>query len=292
MKYIPNSISSTVGRQLLRAQKHSPTMLFAAGTVGVVATAVLAARATLQLGEVIDHTARDLEAANDIRESGQNTADEDQKVVIYIRTRGYLEIVKLYAPTVIVGVATISALSGSHNILTRRNAGLTAAYKALEKTFDDYRRRVSDEFGKEKETEIRRSIRKEVVANDKGKSIELDYVDPNGISQYARFFDEYNENWGKRSESNKLFLTAVQNHMNEMLWSRGHVLLNDVYEALGMDRSSAGCVVGWTTKSDGDQHIDFGMYNPDNEKAREFVNGNEASILLDFNVDGLVYDKI
>jgi hypothetical protein len=55
--------------------------------------------------------------------------------------------------------------------------------------------------------------------------------------------------------------------------------------------SSAGAVVGWVL-GNGDDYIDFGIWDPNNEKAREFVNGHEAAILLDFNVDGVIYDLI
>lgn len=292
MKFVPDVIASKVGRQILLTQKNSPTLLFAVGTVGVIATAVLAARATLHVEEVLDRTARDLQVAEEISEDGKSSSQETRNMIIYIRTRGVLEIGKLYAPAVIVGVGTIAALTGSHRILTRRNAGLTAAYKAIEKSFDDYRKRVAEEFGDEKENDIRKSVRKKTVTDEKGKKVEIDYVDPNGISQYAKFFDEFNPNWEKRAESNLIFLRAVQTYSNQLLHSRGHVLLNDVYDSLAIERTKAGCVVGWVLSPDGDGFIDFGIYNPENERAREFVNGNERSILLDFNVDGLVYDKI
>jgi hypothetical protein len=63
---------------------------------------------------------------------------------------------------------------------------------------------------------------------------------------------------------------------------------------LGIDRSKAGSVVGWviTKEGTGDNFIDFGVFDGDNPRARDFVNGREGSILLDFNVDGVIYDKI
>ena len=58
---------------------------------------------------------------------------------------------------------------------------------------------------------------------------------------------------------------------------------------LGIDRTKAGNIVGWIYDEKhpvGDNFVDFGIYVLDNEKARDFVNGRERSILLDFNVDG------
>ena len=60
---------------------------------------------------------------------------------------------------------------------------------------------------------------------------------------------------------------------------------------LGIPRSQAGAVVGWVL-GEGDDYIDFGMFDGNNMATRDFVNGYERSILLDFNVDGVIYDLI
>lgn len=281
MKFIPNGVSRPISRLALKSQKHSPSILFAAGSVGVVATAVLAARATLKLDDTLTEISQDLHAASN-----------NDRERLHAGVDAYLRIGKLYAPTVVVGVASIGCLAGSHRILTKRNAALTAAYSALEKTFDRYRARVVEEYGEDKDREFRQGHRTELVTNDKGKEVKAPYVDANGISVHARFFDDTNQNWVRRAESNLVFLKAAQAFANNQLHSRGHVLLNDIYDALGFERTKAGCVLGWTLDDAGDGYIDFGMYNPQSERARMFVNGDEYSILLDFNVDGIVYDKI
>ena len=114
--------------------------------------------------------------------------------------------------------------------------------------------------------------------------------DPNGLSVYARFFDEGCEQWSKNPEYNLMFLRSQQNYYNDMLKSRGHVFLNEVYDALGIPRTQAGAVVGWMISDNGDNFIDFGVFDGDRPRARDFVNGYERSILLDFNVDGVIYD--
>lgn len=63
-----------------------------------------------------------------------------------------------------------------------------------------------------------------------------------------------------------------------------------------MEPSKAGQVVGWVydpenPNHNGDNWVDFGIYNIDKERNRAFVNGYERSILLDFNVDGYILDK-
>jgi hypothetical protein len=69
------------------------------------------------------------------------------------------------------------------------------------------------------------------------------------------------------------------------------VFLNEVYDMLGAKRTRAGAVMGWFYDKEGkysDNYIDFGIFDIHNEKACDFVNGIEKSIILDFNVDGRI----
>ena len=91
------------------------------------------------------------------------------------------------------------------------------------------------------------------------------------------------------------FLRAQQTYFNELLQARGHVFLNEVYDALGLPRTKAGAIVGWVYDSDtpvGDNYISFEMCEANKEKVRNFINGVEPTILLDFNVDGIILDLI
>jgi hypothetical protein len=87
-----------------------------------------------------------------------------------------------------------------------------------------------------------------------------------------------------------MFIRSQQNYANDLLNARGHVFLNEVYDMLGIERTSAGAVVGWV-RGNGDNEIDFGVLN-DLHSGQRFINGDERSVLLDFNVDGVVYDLI
>ena len=83
-----------------------------------------------------------------------------------------------------------------------------------------------------------------------------------------------------------------QTFFNDLLLSRGHLFLNEVYDQIGIDRTKAGQVVGWVVSKDGDNFVDFGLFDGSTQEKRMFVNGHENSVLLDFNVDGVIYDKI
>lgn len=284
-------------KQLFKIRQHSPTILMTAGIAGMVGTVVLASRATLQIEPVIDELNNKLDMINQGKELElDNYTEEDQnrdKVITY--SRAVVQVIKLYLPAASLGVASIGAIVGGQRILNKRNVALAAAYTAVQNGFEKYRERVVAELGEEKERELRyptveekRTVKNEETGEDEEESIFL--LDPNGLSVYARLFDELNENWQRNSEYNLMFVQSTQNHMNDLLHARGHVFLNEVYSALGIPESKAGQVVGWTLKG-GDGFVDFGIFNQNREAAREFVNGHEKSILLDFNVEGYILDN-
>lgn len=298
MRVLPNALTTKTARSVLLSKKHSPTFLFAGGVVGVVATAIVASRATLKLDEVLDEAHTDLDRAKEAKglNSEKYTEQDYSKDVALIYVRTGMGIVKLYAPAIGVGVLTIAALTSSHKILTGRNAALTAAYAALDRSFRNYRARVTEELGRNADDHFRygSESKKMQVPDGDGKTVEkkVRIVPPGTPSGYARFFDQGCSSWEKTPEYNLIFLRNQQNCANDMLHARGHVFLNEVYDLLGFERSKPGAVVGWLRNGEGDGYIDFGVFNGDNFKARDFVNGREGSILLDFNVDGTIYDKI
>lgn len=118
-------------------------------------------------------------------------------------------------------------------------------------------------------------------------------MNPYEVSRYARWFDDSNPEWDKNHEFNLIHLTTVQSRANEQLARKGHLFLNEVYDMLNMPRSSYGQLVGWVYGAEGkDGFVDFGIYSSNNQSKRDFINGIEPFILLDFNVDGVVYDMI
>ena len=294
MKLVPEAISRTVARNALLVQKGSPGLLLGAGIVGMVGTTVLASRATLKMDTVLDEAKGKLETARTLEHRDYSEKDRGRDVsLIYFQTG--VKIAKLYVPAVVVGGLSIYALTSSHRILTRRNAALTAAYGALDRGFREYRARVVDKYGEEEDRNFRYGTREVQIIDEQGNEKTVTRVATDNLpSIYARFFDSYSTSWSKEPEYNLIFLRCQQNYANDLLKSRGHVFLNEVYDMLGIHRSKAGAVVGWLLSPNGetDNFINFGVFDGQSEKARDFVNGIEGSILLDFNVDGVIYDKI
>lgn len=312
MKFIPDSIARKVAQQSLSAREHSPEILFGVGVVGMISSTVLACRATLKLDEVlneIEHnkivahdTKTDLEAAAAAGEPKTNvkgevltySESELKRDITIITVRGFGNIVKLYAPAVLVGAASVFCLTKSHNILQERNLALTAAYAAVDGAYNRYRQRVVDRYGEEADREILyESELVEVIDDETGEVVTTMRVTDAPGSKYAREYAEWSsKNWSPHPESNLIFLRAVQNYCNDLLRSRGHLFLNEAYTELGLEHTKAGAVVGWRWRAgSGDDCVDFGIWDG-NKEADDFFRGREDSVMLDFNVDGLIWDKL
>lgn len=292
MKLVPQTLTRKIGRELLTAKKHSPRAMFVVGIAGTVISTVMACRATLKLPALLDEMQSDVDGVKELKHfdnpASKYPKQENAKDMAYAYAVNVYRVTKLYAPSVLVGAASIGLLTSSHVTLTRRNAGLTAAYSAVQMSFDAYRERVRAELGEERERDLFTATHLEESKDEKGKKQLVRVKDPNGFSVYAKCFDEFNPEWKKNSEQNRIFLNCKQNYANHLLHARGHVFLNEVYDMLAFPHTKAGCVVGWVI-GEADNFIDFGLLN---KNASDFINGYERSIWLDFNVDGVIYDKI
>lgn len=283
---VANKISRVAGRTGLITKKYTPEMLVVVGVTGVAVATVMACKATLKVEEKLEDIDRDIQEAR--KQVEEENASE--KEVTKAKIRGGVKLAKLYLPAVGLMTVSVGCIIGSHHILRKRNLALMAAYKALDTDFTNYRKRVIEDYGEEVDNELKTGIKQEKEEGS-DESVSTMY-DPNGISQYARFFDESSDRWSKTPEYNMIFLKAQQNYANDLLHARGHVFLNEVYDMLGLERSQAGAVTGWILNKEGDNFVDFGIYNIKKTANRDFVNGFESRILLDFNVDGVIYDLI
>lgn len=290
-----------------QAAKHSPEILAGIGVVGVITSTVLACKATMKINDVLEDAKYQLdkvkEVANDPAYDGQYNEEDAKKDTTIIYVQKGVEIVKIYLPAITVGAVSLGCLLASNNILRKRNAALGAAYATLDKSYKTYRNRVAERFGDEVEKEIRYGIKAEkvekTITDEDGNELtveeEVKTMDPNLYSDYARFFDEASPYWQKDPEYNLMFLKAQQQYANDLLKARGRLFLNEVYEMLGIEKSKAGQIVGWVydpVNPVGDNFVDFGIYDMSKDRVRAFVNGYEPNILLDFNVDGNVWDAM
>lgn len=303
-----------VNKMGMTVKKFSPEILVGAGIVGTVASGVLACRATLRLNDILEDAKTTVDKIKDVKEDPKfedNYSEEDAKkdlTIVYSQT--VFKIIGLYAPAVLLGATSIGCIVASTNILKKRNVALAAAYAGVDRSFKEYRKRVTERFGKQVDHELRHNIKaeqfEETVVDENGEEKKvtkcINVVNPSDISGYARFFEKYttdnegnqiiNPCWEEDNEYNIMFLKTQEKYANDLLKSRGHLFLNEVYDMLGISRSKAGQVVGWVYDEHnpvGDNFVDFGLY-ADNLSYSDYVNGFEPAILLDFNVDGNIWD--
>ena len=302
------NVTRNFNKASLKLKKYSPEILVVAGVVGTVVSAVMACKATTKVGQIMDKAKKDIKLIHDSVEHPENlpeeyTVEDSKKDLAIVYAHTGLDFIKLYGPSVALGALSIASILTSNNILRKRNVAIAAAYTVVDSGFKEYRGRVIERFGEELDKELKLNIKakefEETVVDGKGKEKTVkktvNVAEPNEYSDYARCFDDGCAGWDKDSEYNLMFLRHQQNHANEMLRSKGYLFLNDVYDMLGIPRTRAGQVVGWIYDEKnpiGDNYVDFGIYDITREKNRDFVNGYERSIWLDFNVDGNILDLI
>ena len=306
MKFnIPKNLTRSIHKIGFTIKKHSPEILLVAGVAGTVVSAVMACKATTKVSGILEETKNNLDDIHNYVEAhgySEKYSEQDHKkdtAIVYTQTG--VEMVKLYAPSVALGVLSIASILTSHKILRTRNLALAAAYATVDKGFKEYRGRLVERFGKELDRELKYNIKSKevdtVVVNEDGSETvvkeTIEVASPNFGSDYARVFCEGNTGWEKDAEHNLYFLRCQQNYANELLQVRGHLYLNEVYDMLGIPRSRVGQVVGWIYDEKnpvGDNYVDFGIYDITDERKCEFINGRERNILLDFNVDGNILE--
>lgn len=310
---IKDSLGLLAGRKLLVVQKHSPELLLGVGIVGVVVSTVMACNATLKVDAVlavakekkdkIDKMTAYANSRIDFDENDYTPKDRQKDLVItYVQTG--VDFAKLYGPAVVLGAVSISCILGSHNIMRKRNVALVAAYKMVKTGFEEYRARVVEDLGEEKDKEYRYGVKYEkleesevdpVTGKVKKVKKNVPVIASGKLSPYAReFCKETTAQWHAVPEYNALFLKAQQNAANDFLNSHGHIFLNDVYDMLGFSRTPDGAVVGWVKEGNGDQFVDFGLWDSFEAYSHNITEEGRLNrtLILDFNVDGVIYDLI
>lgn len=313
--------SRTFHRFGLQLKKHSPEILIAVGVAGTVASTVMACKATTKLNDILEDCKTDAERIHKAKEDGyvavtkqdeegneykekvEYTEEDGNKDLTITYTQTGMKVAKLYAPAVIVGALSLTCIISSNNILRKRNAALVAAYSTLDAAFKGYRKRVADRFGNDVEYEILHDIKarevtvKEIDENGEEQEITkiVEAANPDLNDQYTRFFDCGQAGWDKDPQVTKCFLMKQQAYANDLLKLRGHLTLNDVYDMLDIPRIKEGYIIGWVydeVNPVGDNYVSFGLFDGTNPTTNSFINGDERTVKLTFNYDGVIYDLI
>lgn len=315
-KFMTN-MTRTVNRAGLHIKKHSPEILLVTGIVTGGVALVAACKATTKLESVLNETKENVEKVHECAAAGQIKVDDGEEIrlveyteedskkdLTILYTKGALKVAKLYAPAIGFGAVSLVCILASHGIIHKRNTALAATVTALGNDFGEYRNRVVERFGPEMDRELKYNIKakevEETVMQEDGtetvvkKTIDVVENPYEGLSEFARCFCEGCLGWTKDPEANLTYLRLQEKFLNDRLKVVGHVFLNELHDALGLPRSSAGAIMGWIyDPKNPDYKIDFGIYNIHIPANREFVNGWERSIWIDPNIDKEpIYTKI
>ena len=312
--------SQMLSKTTFKLKKASPTIMIVGAAIGGVTAAVLACKATIKAQDILNehntavktiHTTKEQIEQGVIQlDEGESYTEKDYKndiTTTYVQTG--LKLAKVYAPAVTLGAVSLGCMFGSHHIMSKRNASLTAAYIALDKAFAEYKSRVSNRFGSRVQEELEHNIKavelESKSTNEQGveetikeyKDIAMQHTSP-----YTCIFDETVDTWQPDNMMNRNYLFLMEQSANKRLRIQGHLFLNDVLASLGTHggvtlKTPEGQIVGWIYDPNDptrQSHVDFGVTNyvEGDEALNSFINGGERSVMLRFNCDGPIIDKI
>ena len=300
---------------LLKLKNVSPEILIGAGIISIVAGTVLACKATLKVDDILDEHERNMLAINTAHEEVKDFIDDDvrqEKALTYFQTgKSFL---KIYWPSAVLMGGGIIFLISSHGIMRQRNAALAAAYSVIDTAFREYRGRVVDELGADKDFHFMHNTTYETITEEttdesgkkKKTKKEIQVLNEDGgTSMYARWYAKQewdikdgsytgSSQWVNNPDYNATNLILKNSMLNDTLKARGYLFLNDVYEELGFPRTKAGQIVGWVWDGDGDNYVSFGpeVDGLINKTKTSIIYRPGGSILLDFNVDGPILELL
>lgn len=297
------NVKTTLNKVKFGVQKKSPEILLVTGILTGVAAVIVACKETTRAEAILDAHKERMDKVHETRNLYPDEYSEKSAKLETVKNYGVtaLELTKLYAPAIALEMVSITSILASYKILHARNVAMASAYAVVDKAFKQYRERVRKELGAAADEKFLTGAEEVTVSkkvtdeNGKTKTVKEKVLTNRQASGYSKFFDCSNVNWIDDPDSNLFFVTRIEQWANDKLKANGYLYLNSVYEMLGLEKTKAGQVVGWIYdgKSDiGDNYIDFGIEHGNSDACKRFTQGLEENILLSFNVDGPITDRL
>ena len=291
---LPATMSTALTRSKIKLAKKAPAIYLAVGLISGAAGLVMACKASTKISKVVDDHKKAVEEIQEevAKDNPEVYSKEDGVKDMQITTvQTGVKVAKLYAPAAALCTLSLVSILASHNLLKKRNAALTAAYAAVDKTFKDYRKNVIENLGKDADIKFRHGINtvEETTENPDGTTTTTETAIVKAVSDYERTFDKKSRMYEGVLEYDLMTLRAQESLANDILTAHGVLFLNDVLELLDLPKTKAGQIVGWTydkngNNPNGDNFVDF--------RTTVVNEGTNPVILLDFNCDGDVLSMI
>ena len=296
---------SVAGNGMLLAKKHAPEIMITSGILGFGGAIYETVKATNKTNDILEEKER-INRLLDLDDHDQKIANRNVRFAI----------IKAWAPVATLGIASTASILGGYRILNGRYVATAAAYKVLENGFERYRGNVVNRYGKDVDWDLQHDIpqetldkarkeqaeNREIEADNKRKKLGKKRKKTAYSDIYNFIFDEYSDRWQRYWTPDQVlhYLKTKEDELNDRLMIKGHVLLNDVYDALGMERTAAGCVVGWLKSCH--ERVDIQNRNvvqivsniPESE-IREILSAQrneDIRVRICPNPDGLIYNLI
>jgi hypothetical protein len=220
-----SEIAKRVGKL---AQDNSPAILTSIGVVGALSTAFLTGSATYKYMRVL---------------AEEGYYDQDYR---FNRTpREHVkEAWKFYVPAGTSLVVTVAAIVFANRIGNRRAAAMAAAYTLSERAFNEYREKVLEKVGKNKEREIRDEVAQDRVTKHPVGSSQVVVTASGNVLCYEAFTGRY-------FRSGIETLKQAQNTINYRVLNDGYASLGEFYNQIGLPSTAISDELGW--RSDGEQ---------------------------------------
>ena len=218
----PNLSAIMKGAQLWMS-KHSPEILTGLGIAGMVTTTILAVKATPKAMKMIDDKKEEL----DLTPEDKLTITETVKAAW-----------KPYIPAAVTGTLSVSCLIGASSVHLRRNTALAAAYHLSETALTEYKEKVVETIGKNKEKTIRDKVDKARIEKNPPTDKEV-IITGDGDTMC---FDYHSGRYFKTSIDK---LKKIENELNARLLREDYISLNDLYDELGLSFTQVGEDLGW-----------------------------------------------
>lgn len=239
----------------MNLKKHSPEIMTGIGIAGMATSTVLAVRATPKALMLIEEEKRRINA--DIRQEAKANGDEVVPVVDKLEPIDMVKTTwRCYIPAVAMGTVSMACLIGASSVSVRRNATLAAAYTLSESMLKDYRDKVIETVGEEKEKEVRKAVAKEQIERNPVANNEVVITSTGDDLCYDVLSGRY-----FKSDVSKI--KQAVNEINRQLLFDTYISLNSFYYAIGLEETKIGDALGWTVEKglielDFDSKLDAG----------------------------------
>jgi len=291
---IKNFISNLIGK----AKDNASDLKMGIGTVSVIGGTILLCKETINACDIV----------REYREAKQKLIDEgaEKSEIRKLTVKTVGKVAVTVAPGAAVEVGGLGLMWNGYSNTKTALIGVSMAYGELQEFNNKYRQKVRDEYGEEVDEKFAYEFQeKEVVITDENgvQKTETVKIYPNDYrkmpSVYARYFCYGEAEGAERSfDYNDHFLHAQQEMANRYLKAHKKMMLNELYDMLGIKHSKAGYNVGWIydeKNPEGDNKVKLRVrvvYREILDPITGEPTGYERVHMIDPNVDGMVVDKL